>query len=274
VIAVHNAGSGVATTDAGVTAEVQAETVLTLRELSGDGARGREPAQQEQRAWSDLVEPRLLQQLYPAGVQDIPQPGVQSAAAQTGKPKRKRKGKTLEAGHDNGLSDTQSQAEAAKAWVRARQSETAATVSAMAPANAASPSIALSSASASGTTSNASTPSNGSDRRQSSGGSASYKYDRITSISAQLEYYFSAKHLEKDEYLRGLLSQTDGDTRAWVTLEALSTYPKLNKMLQTGVLGNTPLDAMVGTMAKAVDQSELLELSDDRQALRPTQPPW
>jgi hypothetical protein len=54
----------------------------------------------------------------------------------------------------------------------------------------------------------------------------------------------------------------------------LSSYPKLNKMLQTGVLGNTPLDAMIGTMAKAVDQSELLELSGDKQALRPTQPPW
>jgi hypothetical protein len=59
-----------------------------------------------------------------------------------------------------------------------------------------------------------------------------------------------------------------------VTLETLSTYPKLNKMLQTGVLGNTPLDAMVETMAKAVEQSALLELSGDRQALRPTQPPW
>jgi hypothetical protein len=34
------------------------------------------------------------------------------------------------------------------------------------------------------------------------------------------------------------------------------------------------MDVMVSTLCKAVEQSELLELSDDRASLRPTQPPW
>ena len=250
VTAIQNAGAS--TTDAGVATE---DALLTLLEVAGDGGGG-EPAEQAQRAWSDLVEPRLLQQAQTAGAQ-------QTTAPAQGKRKRKGRGKPDEAvklragtGHEEPSHHTVAAVKAA-------------------------PPSSLSSPPASGTVLNSRTPtgsaSAGAAARTGSSGrspSASYRYDRITSISAQLEYYFSAKHLDQDEYLRGLLRSPSDDGVSFVTLETLSTYPKLNKMLQTGVLGNTPLDAMVETMAKAVEQSALLELSGDRQALRPTQPPW
>ena len=37
-------------------------------------------------------------------------------------------------------------------------------------------------------------------------------YDRVASVVAQLEFYFSEKNLARDEYLRGLLEQKG----AWV----------------------------------------------------------
>ena len=110
---------------------MQSDTVLTLREIQGNSGEPGDPETEEQRAWSDLVEPRLLQQTQPVRVQQGNQLGIQLSTAKTeGKHKRKSRDDADQerkpaVGHDEGQFAIQQQAEAAKAWVKARQSAAA-----------------------------------------------------------------------------------------------------------------------------------------------------
>lgn len=91
-------------------------------------------------------------------------------------------------------------------------------------------------------------------------------YDKRASIRAQLEFYFSAKNLSGDAFMREQIDRADaeaggGKGEGYVPLALLGTFSRIARMgLEEAAL------------AEALDGSELLELSADRTAVRARRP--
>lgn len=78
------------------------------------------------------------------------------------------------------------------------------------------------------------------------------EFKQTSRLKKQLEYYFSEKNLAGDIFLRSLM-----DAEGWVPLEKLMTFPMVKK-----------LGADVSLSAKTLDDSTVVQVSEDKQSVR------